>query len=171
MIVSSDDTKLTASGGIAKRVLEDAGEGVRNECKILGSHGIPHGHVTATSAGDLPFKAIIHAAVVDRQTYNYRYPTETQIRSVARHSLSCAAAFGARSVVFPVIGGGTGARSLTPWDSIRFVLSEYFEYIWSCGNRNSLRELVLCVYKSTDIVGDLEALVSEIRQARSDLSS
>lgn len=163
IIVSSDDTRLTAQAGIAMRILEKAGDSVRSEYETIRRFNIPHGHIAATTGGNLPFRAIFHAAVVDKGTYEYRYPTEAQIRSVVKHSLSCAAAFGVRGIAFPILGGGTGAKAISPWDSITWIIAEFFDFIWRRGRYESLRELVLCVYKASDIEGDLEQLVTQLR--------
>lgn len=166
IIVSSDDTNLSSEGGIAQKILESAGNDIQNEIDSIRKFGIPHGHIAVTNAGRLPFRAIFHAAVVDKRTYKYQYPAEKHIRGVVRHSLSCANAFGSRGIAFPVLGGGTGAKAIRPWDSISWILSEFFSYAWKKGKQGALRELVLCVYSADDVSGNLDHLVRDLRNQK-----
>lgn len=166
VIVSSDDTRLSAEAGVARRILEEAGDNVRRECETLGARGVPHGHVAATSGGKLQHcRAILHAAVIDRDSISYGYPTETEIRSVVRHSLACASAFGAQRIALPIIGGGTAAKYVMPWDALRLIVTECFQYIWR-SDRETLKEVALYVYKTGDVEGDLGELMSAIRETR-----
>ena len=71
----------------------------------LGRAGpIPLGHAVLTSAGRLPFKAIIHVAGIDMLWRS----SETAIRESARSAMALVNARGFGSVAFPVVGAGTG---------------------------------------------------------------
>ena len=57
-----------------------------------------------TSAGQLPFRAIIHVAGINML---WR-ASERSIRDSVRNALALAAEKGYRSIAFPLIGAGTG---------------------------------------------------------------
>ncbi len=86
------------SGAIKKR----AGYGPFRE---LGRKGaIPLGGAAETSAGNLPFKAIIHVAGISMLWRS----SEQSIRGSVQSALQLAKAKGYRSIAFPLIGAGTG---------------------------------------------------------------
>ncbi len=73
--------------------------------KELRKHGsIPLGGAVLTSAGRLPFKAIIHVAGINML---WR-ASERSIRDSVRNALALAAEHGFRSIAFPLIGAGSG---------------------------------------------------------------
>ena len=86
------------SGAIKKR-------GGTGPFKELRKHGpIPLGGAVLTSAGRLPFKAIIHVAGINML---WR-ASERSIRDSVRNALVLAAEHGFRSIALPLIGAGTG---------------------------------------------------------------
>src|SRR5437762_3649243 len=71
----------------------------------LARHGpIPLGGAVATSAGRLPYKAIIHVAGINLL---WRAST-TSIRESVRSAMAVAERLGVRSLAFPIIGAGSG---------------------------------------------------------------
>jgi O-acetyl-ADP-ribose deacetylase len=68
---------------------------------------LPLGGAVVTSAGRLPFKAIIHVAGIG---HSWR-SSEASIRGSVRSALSKAIKHGFESVGFPLIGAGTGGGS------------------------------------------------------------
>jgi O-acetyl-ADP-ribose deacetylase (regulator of RNase III) len=68
---------------------------------------IPLGGAVETSAGALPFKAIIHVAGIDLLWRS----SERAIRGCVRSGLKIAHDHGYRSIAFPLIGAGTGGYS------------------------------------------------------------
>jgi O-acetyl-ADP-ribose deacetylase len=68
---------------------------------------LPLGGAVVTSAGRLPFKAIIHVAGIG---YLWR-SSETSIRRSVRSALAEVDRIGCRSIAFPLIGAGTGGGS------------------------------------------------------------
>lgn len=71
----------------------------------VGRHGpIPLGSAVETSAGRLPFKAIIHVAGINLLWRS----SEWSVRQSIRNALSLAASKGYRSIAFPLIGAGSG---------------------------------------------------------------
>jgi O-acetyl-ADP-ribose deacetylase (regulator of RNase III) len=74
----------------------------------LGRNGpIPLGGAVETSAGKLPYKAIIHVAGINM----FWRSTERSIRDSVRNALKLAKAKGYRSIALPLIGAGTGGRN------------------------------------------------------------
>jgi len=65
---------------------------------------IPLGGAVQTSAGSLPFKAIIHVAGINLLWRS----SESAIRSCVRSALTRARESGYQSIAFPLIGAGTG---------------------------------------------------------------
>lgn len=65
---------------------------------------IPLGGVVSTSAGRLPFKAIIHVAGINLL---WR-ASERSIRDSVRNALDSALKLGVKSLAFPIIGAGSG---------------------------------------------------------------
>lgn len=86
------------SGAIKKRV----GTGPFKE---LAKHGaMPLGSAVLTSAGKLPFKAIIHVAGINML---WR-ASEQSIRDSVRNAIKVAEENNFRSLAFPLIGAGSG---------------------------------------------------------------
>jgi O-acetyl-ADP-ribose deacetylase (regulator of RNase III) len=73
--------------------------------KELRRHGaIPLGGAVLTSAGRLPFRAIIHVAGINL----FWRATEYSIRASVANALRLAHEHGYRSIAFPLIGAGSG---------------------------------------------------------------
>ena len=74
----------------------------------LAKHGpMPLGSAVVTSAGRLPFKAIIHVAGINLLWRS----SEASIRDSARHAVRLAEAEGLASLAMPLIGAGSGGMS------------------------------------------------------------
>lgn len=86
------------SGAIKKR----GGTGPFKELRKRGA--IPLGGAVLTSAGKLPFKAIIHVAGINLL---WR-PSERSIRDSVRNAMAVAEKHAFRSIAFPLIGAGSG---------------------------------------------------------------
>jgi O-acetyl-ADP-ribose deacetylase (regulator of RNase III) len=92
------------SGAIKKR-------GGTAPFREVGRHGaIPLGEAVVTSAGRLPFKAIIHVAGIDMM---WR-ASERSIRGSVRSAMRCVEGAGFHSVAFPVVGAGSGGFGEAP---------------------------------------------------------
>ena len=87
------------SGAIKKR-------GGKAPFREVGRHGaIPLGGAVVTSAGKLPFKAIIHVAGINML---WR-ATERSIRDSVRNAIRIAQENNFQSIAFPLIGAGSGS--------------------------------------------------------------
>jgi O-acetyl-ADP-ribose deacetylase (regulator of RNase III) len=74
--------------------------------KEVGKHGsIPLGGAVLTSAGKLPFKAIIHVAGINL----FWRASEWSIRESVRNAVRLAREKGFKSMAFPLIGAGSGS--------------------------------------------------------------
>ena len=74
----------------------------------LAKHGaIPLGGAVLTTAGDLPFKAIIHVAGISM----WWRSSERSIRDSCRNAIALAEEENFTSIAFPLIGAGTGGGS------------------------------------------------------------
>ncbi len=86
------------SGAIKKR-------GGTKPFQEIGSTGpLPLGHARKTSAGNLPFKAIIHVAAIDV----FWNASETSIADSVVSAIQLADESGFSSIAFPVLGAGSG---------------------------------------------------------------
>jgi O-acetyl-ADP-ribose deacetylase (regulator of RNase III) len=88
--------------GVSGAIKRRGGTGPFRE---LRRHGpIPLGGAVLTSAGRLPFKAIIHVAGINLL---WR-ASERSVRDSVRNALDLAQEQGFRSIAFPLIGSGSG---------------------------------------------------------------
>jgi O-acetyl-ADP-ribose deacetylase len=79
---------------------------------------IPLGQAVLTSAGRLPFKAIIHVAGIN----GFWRASEYSIRQSVKNAMALAKQQGFASVAFPVIGSGAGSFSQDK--ALEFMLDE-----------------------------------------------
>lgn len=89
--------------GVSGAIKRRGGVGPFREVAKAGP--MPLGSAVVTSAGRLPFKAIIHVAGINML---WR-ASERSIQDSARNALARAREQGFRSVAFPVIGAGSGS--------------------------------------------------------------
>lgn len=88
--------------GVSGAIKRRAGKAPFRE---VGKHGpIPLGEAVLTSAGKLPFKAIIHVAGINML---WR-ASERSIRDCVRNAITIAHETGFQSIAFPLIGAGSG---------------------------------------------------------------
>lgn len=127
VIVSSDDNHFGARGGVAKAILEKAGQVVREELGRYRSKSFSQGQLVVTTGGKWPCRAILHLAVIDLD--ENRYPDTAVIKKLVHRSLQCALALGARSIALPVLGGGTASKYLKPQDSARAIAEEVVAFL------------------------------------------
>ena len=91
--------------GVSRAIKKRAGFGPFRE---LGKKGIiPLGGAVETSAGRLPFKAIIHVAGINMLWRS----SERSIRESVRNAMKLASEHGYRSIAFPLIGSGSGGAN------------------------------------------------------------
>ena len=89
----------------------------------LARHGpIPLGGAVATSAGKLPFEAIIHVAGINM----FWRSSERSICDSVSNAMKLAQARGYRSIAFPLIGAGTGG---TKAERVLAIMQEAFRTV------------------------------------------
>ena len=88
--------------GVSGAIKRRAGLQPFRELGLMGA--IPLGHAVETSAGELPFKAIIHVAGINL----FWRSSERSIRDSVRNALAIAQTRGYRSIAMPLIGAGSG---------------------------------------------------------------
>ena len=99
-----------------------AGTGPFQELAKMGT--IPLGGAVLTSAGNLPYQAIIHVAGIDLK---WR-ASEASVRDSVKNALAIAGEKGFASVAFPLIGAGSGksdAATVERWMLEEFERSTY----------------------------------------------
>jgi len=101
-IVNAANDHLWMGGGVAGAIKRRGGEGIEREALRKGP--IPVGSATATGAGNLPARHVIHAAVMGQ---DLRTSAES-IRLATSSSLDVAGELGLASVAFPALGTGIG---------------------------------------------------------------
>lgn len=103
--------------GVSGAIKRRAGYGPFHE---VARHGpIPLGGAVMTSAGRLPYKAIIHVAGISMLWQ----ASERSIRGSVSSAMNLVEQHAFRSVAFPIIGAGTGGA--TTARALSFMLSEF----------------------------------------------
>ncbi len=112
-----------------------------------------------TSGGNTKARVILHPVVLDHDLS--LYPTPAVIRTVVERCLACAAAVGAETIAFPVLGGGTASKNLDPRESVRTIVKTAREHLEEGKlDASRLRSIFLCVFEQKDVPDDLEALLA-----------
>jgi len=115
ILVSSDDTWLSASGGVSFTLLASAGSAIRGEMDeaVAGAGGrLPLGTTVATGPGETGAMEILHATTVDYE--EGRAVQGAAAAELVLRTLDHAVALGATRVELPLLG--TGAASLSEAD-------------------------------------------------------
>jgi O-acetyl-ADP-ribose deacetylase (regulator of RNase III) len=110
-LVSSDDTLLTAGGGVSAAILARAGDSVRAEMDAhvqAASGRLRLGHTVATSGGSTGAEHILHATTLDFDVENgNRLPLpDDLVGTLYGRILDHAELVGARHVIVPLLGMG-----------------------------------------------------------------
>lgn len=104
--------RLLLPQGVSGAIKRRGGVGPFKELAKRGA--MPLGSAVLTSAGKLPFKAIIHVAGINLL---WR-ASERSIRDSVRNALTLAHAEGFRSIALPLIGAGSGGFNVERTKSI-----------------------------------------------------
>ena len=135
-LVSSDDTQLSMGGGVSRAILIAAGSGIVSEAQALVPLRV--GQVAVTSAGTLPARYILHAAVLDEQ--RGIQPTELTIRAAARAVFQRCESLSVKRVAVPALA--TGAAEFPVAKSAWLTVSSLAEHV---SNPTVLHEVVFCL--------------------------
>ena len=119
-VVNAANNRLWMGGGVAG-ALKRAG-GPEIEAEAMSKGPIPVGEAIVTTAGSLPVRYVIHAAVMGQ---DLRTDTE-KIRQATRNSLLCADELDIRTIAFPALGTGVGGFPLG--ECARIMITEVMRY-------------------------------------------
>ncbi|HEY33351.1 MAG TPA: macro domain-containing protein [Dehalococcoidia bacterium] len=119
-VVNAANNHLWMGGGVAG-ALKRAG-GPEIEAEALSKGPIPVGEAAVTTAGKLPARYVIHAAVMGQ---DLRTDAE-KIRQATRNSLLRAGEIGVRTIAFPALGTGVGGFPLG--ECARIMIHEVMQY-------------------------------------------
>ncbi|MFN3822093.1 MAG: macro domain-containing protein [bacterium] len=101
-IVNPANTDLILGAGVSGAIKNKAGFTIIKECKAHGP--VPLGGAAVTSAGKLPARLIIHAAVM----HWGGKPSEQSIADATTNALKAAFKRSLESISFPALGTGVG---------------------------------------------------------------
>lgn len=114
VIASSDDTRITMSGGVSAAIRRAGGSQIIKDAQKQLPSSI--GDVIVSTAGDLPQKYIFHCLTIDDKYLHETWaglniPTEDRIEKIIRDSIrkcfQLVEALNLNSIAFPVIGSGS----------------------------------------------------------------
>ena len=105
-LVNAANNYLWMGAGVAGAIKKAGGKEIEEEAVRKGP--IPVGAVVETSAGRLPVKFIIHAAVMGQDLRT----SAAIIKQATVNSLRKAEELGLKSIAFPALGTGVGGFSL-----------------------------------------------------------
>ncbi len=109
-IVNAANNALWMGSGVAGAIKRAGGEEIEREAVAKGP--IRVGEAVATTAGRLPYKAVIHAAAMGYEGGRMIPPTRETIRSATQAALAEADRLGLESIAFPALGTGVGGFDL-----------------------------------------------------------
>lgn len=122
VIVSSDDTDLSMSGGtgsVAGSIRLAGGEGIFQEAQRHRPAKL--GEVVVTSGGNLPARKVFHAVVLDK-SLGKEHTNAQVITSAVRKCLELCTIHKVRSIAFPALA--TGTARLAPEQSAAAIIVE-----------------------------------------------
>jgi O-acetyl-ADP-ribose deacetylase (regulator of RNase III) len=102
VLVSSDDYRLTMSGGVSAAILSGAGSRLAAEAQ----KAVPAraGEIVVTSAGSLPARFVFHAITIGPRDLDF--PREAIVRQATQRAIQLLPLLNCRSIAFPAIGTG-----------------------------------------------------------------
>ena len=119
-VVNAANNHLWMGGGVAGALKRAGGPDIEAEALTKGP--IPVGEVAVTTAGRLPARYVIHAAVMgqDLQT------SAEKIRLATQNSLLRADALDIKTIAFPALGTGVGG--FPPGECARIMIEEIMQH-------------------------------------------
>lgn len=117
VLVSSDDYKLTMSGGVSWAIRQAGGNAIPLDVAKMTPATL--GDVVVTTAGILPARYVFHAVTIGPSATPMT-PSQV-IQRATRRCLQLLEAFGLQSMAFPAIGAGTANF---PYEEVAAQMSE-----------------------------------------------
>ena len=100
-IVNAANNWLKLGAGVAGAIRQKGGPEIQAECDRIGP--IRVGEAVITTAGKLPARYVIHAAVMGDEPASYE-----SVRRATKSALKLAVAKGLKTIAFPLLGTGVG---------------------------------------------------------------
>jgi O-acetyl-ADP-ribose deacetylase (regulator of RNase III) len=172
IIVSSDDTLLSATGGVAKSIVSLAGKNVKARLKAISKQNVSRGTIAITDGGNTGYRYIFHAIVLTKARDHTEYPTKKEVELLLRRILDAADAIGVESISLPILAGGTASKKLkeeglgSHQEVIRFIIESISRSLAS--KRNQLKSVFVVEYDNRHLTGDF---VSLLRSSHADESA
>lgn len=139
-IVNPANSHLAHGGGLAAEIERAAGEAFTQECDDYArDHGpIPTTKVTATGAGFLPYKSIIHAVGPKMGSGN----EAVQIAKTVVNALQAAERLSIKSIAFPAISAGIYQ---VPLETCASGFIKAVPWYWDKRPNSCVQEIWLCL--------------------------
>ncbi len=102
-IVNAANTELRHGGGVAAAIARAAGPAFEQASRAVGHCAL--GAAVATTAGDLPFRCVLHVPTIDYRAGGRRASAE-ELRDGVAAALRLAKERGCGSVALPILGSG-----------------------------------------------------------------
>jgi O-acetyl-ADP-ribose deacetylase (regulator of RNase III) len=141
-IVNAANGHLAHGGGVAAAIAAAAGPELEREGDAwVGAHGpIPTGRAVATTAGRLPFRAVIHAV----GPMQGEGDEERLLADALRSAFAIAHERGYRSLSFPAVSSGIFA---VPADVCARAYVQAVRSFWAAHPVTPLKSLRLCLFR------------------------
>lgn len=137
-IVNAANESLILGAGVAGAIRRKGGQKIQNECDRLSP--IPTGTAAVTCAGNLPYKAIIHAVAPTAGMKNW----QKRLANAVHASIIKGDKLGIKSIALPALG--TGIFNLSINEAAAIMVSEALKTAQTC---KSLTEIIFCLYDKT----------------------
>lgn len=144
-IVNPCNNDLILGADVSREIRRQGGEKIQEECNRLAP--IPLGHAVATSAGNLPFQWLFHAAIMPLGLW----ADSRSIRAAIANVLRIAEEKGIGSLAFPHFGGG--ASNVAAPRVARILFEELAKHL----PNSRIRRVVVVLSEENDYADYLEA--------------
>ena len=136
-IVNAANNELWMGSGVAGAIKAAGGEVIEEEAMNKGS--VMPGDAIFTGAGKLPYRYVIHAAVMGQNLKT----TDKLIRTATLASLTIADRLKLESVAFPAFGTGVGGFPMSACAHLMVLMVRGFQ-----GRAEYLKRVVFCMHDS-----------------------
>ncbi|MHA1751222.1 MAG: CHAT domain-containing protein [Candidatus Helarchaeota archaeon] len=145
VVVNSDDIKLTMNDGVARAILDKAGEKIKKEAlEKLKNQKVRLGSIIITDAYNLkPVKKVFHAITFDEEKGDVVTPFGVSLATY--YCLKKADELGFHSIAFPAMGTGKGQNNSEAVS--QSMIQKVFDYLNSSTN---LTEIIFSLYNYGD---------------------
>jgi len=136
VIVNAANNEFWMGSGVAGAIKAAGGEGIEQEAMSLGP--VMPGEAIFTGAGRLPFKGVIHAAVMGQDLHT----RDIFIRQATIATLNLAEKYKIKSLALPAFGTGVGGFPITACANIMITAVRGME-----SRLTSVERVVFCLFE------------------------